>query len=47
LKSLRSAPEGAKIITLSYPLKADYLKVISKEIKYFSWEKILFLFMKK
>ncbi|MEQ8224612.1 MAG: class I SAM-dependent methyltransferase [Candidatus Eremiobacterota bacterium] len=39
LKSLRSAPEGAKIITLSYPLKADYLKVISKEIKYFSWGK--------
>jgi len=39
LKSLRAAPEGAKIITLSYPLKADYLKLISKEIKYFSWGK--------
>jgi hypothetical protein len=37
LKSLETAPEGARIITLSYPLKADYLKLISKEKKYFSW----------
>jgi len=37
LKSLKSAPVGAKIISLSYPLRSDFLNVISKNKMSFSW----------
>lgn len=47
LKSLETAPEGSRIITLSYPLKAEYLKLISKETKYFSWGKSTVFFHEK